>query len=79
MSRESDSAPTALASAHGLAINGFVRNEPDGSVTLDADGSENDLRELVCRIESAMRGRIDGTVVDKQSTRNRNDGFHIRG
>jgi acylphosphatase len=35
-----------------LSVNGFVRNEPDGSVLLEAEGEEADVDDFVewCRI-----------------------------
>ena len=69
---------TTLASAHGLKVHGYVRNEADGSVRLDADGSEADLKELVRRVQSAMSGKVDDTIIDRQPTLNRVDGLHIQ-
>ena len=70
---------TTLAAAQGLDVHGFVRNERDGSVKMDADGSQHVLKELLSRIKVAMSGRIDDIVIDQQPTQNRSDGFHIRG
>lgn len=33
--------------AEELGIRGFVRNEPDGSVYIEAEGSENDLHKFL--------------------------------
>jgi acylphosphatase len=68
---------TAVAQANGLDVHGFVRNEPDGSVTMDAEASKADMKMLMRRIESAMRGRIDGTDIDQRPPKNRNDGFRV--
>lgn len=70
---------TALSSAHGLDVHGFVRNQPDGSVLMDVDGSPAQLRELMGRINQAMSHRIDHADVDELPCENRSDGFHIRG
>jgi acylphosphatase len=35
------------AEAQKLGLHGFVRNEPDGSVYIEAEGDENDLKQLV--------------------------------
>lgn len=32
--------------ARGLGLNGFVRNEPDGSVYIEAEGGERDLSQF---------------------------------
>ncbi|TWU47760.1 acylphosphatase [Rubripirellula reticaptiva] len=55
---------TVVEQSVNLAVHGFVQNEPDGSVTLDAEGSPADLKELIRRIKSAMSGKIDGVSVD---------------
>lgn len=38
---------SAKDKADALNISGFVRNEPDGSVYIEAEGEEEDLRALV--------------------------------
>ncbi len=48
---------TAVVQANGLDVNGFVRNEPDGSVTMDVEASKADMKELMRRIASAMSGQ----------------------
>ncbi|MGB7327977.1 MAG: acylphosphatase [Rubripirellula sp.] len=55
---------TVVEQSKGLAVHGFVQNEPDGSVTLDAEGTPADMKELIRRIKSAMSGKIDGVSVD---------------
>lgn len=69
---------TTLEQARGLNVHGFVRNEPDGSVEMDVEGSSKDLKELVRRIESAMSGNIDATDIDQRPTRGIDSGFHIQ-
>lgn len=68
---------TAVSQATGLDVHGFVRNEPDGSVTMDVEASKADLKVLMRRIESAMSGRIDGTNIDQRPPKERKDGFRI--
>jgi acylphosphatase len=38
--------------ARSLGINGFVRNMPDGSVYIEAEGSEDNLKEFIdwCKV-----------------------------
>lgn len=55
---------TAVACAQGLAVDGWVRNEPDGSVRMQVDAAPADFKELIRRIESEMAGKIDQTAVD---------------
>jgi acylphosphatase len=47
---------TALL-AEELSVRGFVRNEMDGSVTVVAEGPEDILLALVCRLRSSHLGR----------------------
>ena len=68
---------TAVSQAKGLNVHGFVRNEPDGSVTMDVEASKADLKELMRRIGSAMSGRIDGTNIDERPPKDRNGGFRV--
>ena len=39
-----------------LSVCGFVRNEMDGSVTVVAEGPEDVLLALVCRVRSSQLG-----------------------
>ena len=68
---------TTTYEARGLNIHGWVRNEPDGSVLVDADGSKNDLEELVRRVKSVMARKIQTTDVRESKSLNRSDGFRI--
>ena len=70
---------TCLAKAYDLRISGFVRNEPDGSVLMDAEGNRPDVKELLARIHSAMSQNIDDTLIDERPTLGRDEGFHIAG
>jgi acylphosphatase len=49
---------TAVRLAQDLPIGGFVRNLPDGSVELVAEGDAADVAELLHRVERAMAGFI---------------------
>ncbi|MBI4053785.1 MAG: acylphosphatase [Candidatus Doudnabacteria bacterium] len=37
----------AVLAARGLSLSGFVRNDPDGSVYIEAEGKSEDLEEFV--------------------------------
>jgi len=50
---------TARALAQPLPITGLVRNEPDGTVWLEAQGLPDDVEQLLDLIGKAMQGRID--------------------
>ena len=68
---------TTVSQSTGLAVHGYVRNEHDGSVLMDVEGSDRDVKELMARIASAMEGRIDATDVDPRPPKGVEGGFHI--
>lgn len=68
---------TVLFHADGLEVNGFVRNEPDGSVLVDVDGPKGQLQELISRIESRPAGSIDHCDVTWTESLGRSGGFSI--
>ena len=68
---------TVLFHARDLEVNGFVRNEPDGSVLVDVDGPKGQLKELIRRIESRPAGSIDNCDVTWAESLGRSDGFSI--
>lgn len=70
---------TCLAKAYDLRIDGFVRNQPDGSVLLDVEGDPKDIQQLLDRIQSAKSQNIDDTLIDDRPPLRRQDGFHITG
>lgn len=56
---------TAASVVRDLPLTGWVRNEPDGSVTLEIQGSDDDLREARDRVARAMRANIRGEDVQR--------------
>lgn len=50
---------TARAIARPLPVTGLVRNEPDGTVWLEAQGRQSDVEEYLDELARAMQGRID--------------------
>lgn len=54
---------TAIHCARGLTITGFVRNEPDRSVLMEAQGAQSDLDFLLSRISEHMSRNI--TRIDR--------------
>ncbi|EMI52616.1 acylphosphatase [Rhodopirellula sallentina] len=68
----------AIQQAKGLAIAGFVRNEPDGDVTMDVQGSAADVKELEKRVASSMERKINETLVDVRDPLPDRTGFKIR-
>jgi acylphosphatase len=57
---------SAKDKAIALGLSGFVRNEPDGSVYLEAEGNEEKVKALVewCKLgpPSAIVERVDVTA-----------------
>jgi len=51
---------SALRAAHSFGVKGFARNEPDGSVYIEAEGSEEGLGLFMdwCR-KGPGHGRVD--------------------
>jgi len=68
---------TSVAQARGLDVHGFVRNEPDGSVVMDVEGTRADVRELMRRIQAAMDRNIDDIQVEDMPPRGIESGFRI--
>lgn len=68
---------TVLFHADGLQVNGFVRNEPDGGVLIDADGPKSQLNELLDRIQSRPAGSIDDRDVTWTDSLGRTSGLSI--
>lgn len=60
---------STVTKAQQLGVNGFVRNEPDGSVYMEAEGNEDKLNELIawCRF-GPPRARVDEVTVETHAT-----------
>ena len=60
-------------------IAGWVRNEPDGSVTCVAEGQESELEAFIEAIGCAMAGGIESTVRQVElKEMGAFEGFHIK-
>ena len=61
---------SAKAQADALAINGLIRNEPDGSVYIEAEGDEQDLEAFLrwCR-KGPPRASVDKCEIKEGSTK----------
>ena len=69
---------TAQFIARDLRVDGWVRNEPDGSVVLDAQGARSDLKKLHKRILAELNQRIDDHFLDERPLVEHKKGFCIR-
>ena len=68
----------AVCQSTGLNVHGFVRNEPDGSVLMDVEGTDEDVRQLLDRIEVEMRGNIEASLVEALAVRGHRGGLAIQ-
>lgn len=65
--------------ARRLGVDGWVRNEPDGSVRLEAEGPEEDLEELIDAVREGPRAaRVDNVNVNWGRATNEFDEFSVR-
>ena len=69
---------SARRKALELGVNGFVRNEDDGSVYIEAEGEEEALKKLTdwCR-KGPERAQVDEVEVEEGAIKNFN-GFERR-
>lgn len=64
--------------ARGLGLTGWVRNNPDGTVSLLAQGPGTQLDSLVAHLkEGSMLSRVDDVVVSRRSPKGRFPDFRI--
>ena len=65
--------------AEALGLAGWVRNLPDGTVELAAEGSRPALEALLRHVRAGPpRARVDAVDVEWQSARGGGGGFEIR-
>lgn len=69
---------TAIQLSRGLEIAGFVKNEPDGDVTMDVQGPADSVKELARRVAETMKFRINETLIDCRQPMPDRTGFKIR-
>jgi acylphosphatase len=70
---------TCVNLAADFDVAGFVKNEPDGSVTLIAEGEENQIMGLLGAIRSSPLGRhITGEQTRRSSATGEFSGFTVR-
>jgi len=65
--------------ARGLDVTGWVRNEPDGSVRLEAEGDETALSSLLDAVREGPRAaRVDTVDVEWSDATQSFDQFGVR-
>ncbi len=68
---------TARSIAEPMPITGLVRNEPDGTVWLEAQGQPHDVEAFLGALAQAMQGRIARAHREDLPPREHEAAFHI--
>lgn len=68
---------TSVSLSEGLDVHGTVRNEHDGTVTLDVEGPQDQVDRLLKRIQRAMSDNIHSADVDSRPPRGHSGGLRI--
>ncbi len=69
---------TVQGLARALPVTGWVRNEPDGSVRMEAQGDREDVDRLIGEVEDRMGRFIARRTLQEIPTREVESGFEIR-
>jgi acylphosphatase len=69
---------TAAAAARDCRVNGYVRNCPDGTVELLAEGPAESVERLLGRIGQEFSSNIERQTVEDVLVDDRPAGFEIR-
>ncbi len=69
---------TARQLAQDFAVTGYVRNLPDGSVELVAEGDHEEIDRFLERLQRRMGGVIQHTGQQVSAHRNEFRGFGVR-
>ena len=69
---------TAIHAAGRLGVTGWVHNEYDGSVTMEAQGAERDLEELLQMIQNGRYIEIDRIAATEQPVVSDERSFQVR-
>jgi acylphosphatase len=68
---------TALRIAKRFGLRGFVRNQPDGTVEMLAQGPEGEVDDCIDEIREYFGGYITGTTIDEVPPNPRYTDFKI--
>ena len=68
----------ASMAARGLGLTGWVRNEYDGTVTMEAQGPEEHLTQLVHQLQAGRYIDIDGVEIKEIPERPEEREFRVR-
>lgn len=70
---------TAIRIANAHPVTGWVRNRGDGRVELLVEGEGAVIESMLEEVRDAMRGRIRGEQVSRESPTGDMTGFSLRG
>ena len=68
-----------MKSARNLGLAGYVRNLPDGTVEVVAEGEEEDLKKLIaeCR-KGPLMAHVEDIEIEYKEPKKEFDNFYIR-
>lgn len=69
----------AFHAANSLGLTGWVRNEDDGSVTMEVQGDRQSIGAMLGMIENSRYIQIDGAAPTELPVDRGESGFEIRG
>ena len=61
-----------------LGVTGWVRNEPDGSVLLEVQGTDEQIDKVLAMVNQGTYVNIDRITANQIPIEEREYGFHIR-
>lgn len=69
----------AQVSAGALQVTGWVKNLPDGTVAVCAQGTPDTLKDFVEYLhEGSLQAKVEGVSVEWRTTKRAHDDFSIR-
>ncbi|MDE7313902.1 MAG: acylphosphatase [Eubacterium sp.] len=69
----------ASYAAKGLGVTGWVRNNQDGTVEMEAQGSEGQIQKMLQMLQRDSYIRIDQVDIKDLALEEQEHGFHVRG
>ena len=69
---------TAKRIASRFPVTGYVRNMPNGTVELVAEGEPHELDQFLSTLRERMKDYIHKVHIQRQAATGEFDGFHIR-
>lgn len=69
---------TAQRQAVGAEVHGWVRNEPDGSVRIEAEGVRGEVESFLQRVRAALGPHIEDEQIEWEPPTGARGGFTVR-